>query len=110
VDSLSKLLARQGRFLERESMVTFLVTELQEVFPEGSWAEQVSVSEKDNNSYSLEIISMSSSTGDISTLLERLGKVAGVSDVRMLYSEQSGSSRREQKSTRLKVACVWSQQ
>jgi Tfp pilus assembly protein PilN len=110
-DTLSARLWASARYAQRESMTTFALSALQDAFPEGVWAEQIAVTERDTTHWGIDILALSYSTGLIPDFLRLIGDIPGVSDARMLYSEQIalGNGRNAKKAIRLKVSCLWNQ-
>jgi len=108
-DSLITLLEAKNAFLGRESVVTMLIENLQTVFPEGMWVEQVDITEKDVSLWNGEIIALCYSTSLIPKLLRNLESIDGVSQVNLLYSEQIrlGNQKWGKKAIRLKTGFVW---
>ncbi|MFW5775541.1 MAG: PilN domain-containing protein [Chitinivibrionales bacterium] len=108
-DSLRQVFDKSARFLGRESVVTEFFSELQHAFPEGVWAETITLSEKDRSAWDIDIIAVSYSTASIPSLISRMEKINGVQDVKMQYSEQTqvGSKWRKKNAVRLKLVCSW---
>ena len=76
------------QFTTERSRVTGLVSDLQTVFPENAWAEEVSIALIGRDRYQCDIQAVTPASGLIGTTLETLGKVAGMSDARLVSSEQ----------------------
>ncbi|MFW5775046.1 MAG: hypothetical protein ACOCW2_02045 [Chitinivibrionales bacterium] len=108
-DSLRQIFDQSAQFLGRESVVTELLSGFQHAFPEGAWAEDITVAEKDTRSWDVSIIAVSYSTATIPVLIGKLEKIAGIRDVKMQYSEQTkvGSKWRKKSAVRLKLVCSW---
>ena len=100
---LNKRYSGELRLLGRESAVGHVLTELQDAFPEGIWAERISIVERDSETWDLEIIALSYSTGVIPSLLKNLERISGVSDTRMVYSEQTKLGKRRQGKSVMRV-------
>jgi len=114
LDTLRQELMHKAGSIRRESIVTYLLAEFQESFPEGAWAEQIVVSERDSQSWSVDILAMALSTADVPQLLQRTKSIPGMQDVRLLYSEQTtvggGKARRgvrEKRAIRVKLEGAW---
>lgn len=106
-DSLLQILQEKARFITDESIVTFLLNELQIVFPDGIAAEEINISEVGERTWRMDIRALSYSSSLIGPFLEKLGGVKGVSDVRMVYSEQT--EQKKKKAIRFKTECIWEQ-
>ncbi len=104
LDSLKTVFKQKANFLGRESIITFLLNEFQEVFPDGMWATNIDIGESSEKSWRIGIIANSYSTSNISSFMSRLGKIEGVKDVRLIYSEKLKGSR---KTMKMKVECDW---
>jgi hypothetical protein len=76
------------QFTTERSQVTGLVSDLQNVFPENTWAEDLSIALTTHDHYQCDIQAVTPATGLIGTTLETLGKVSGMSDARLVSSEQ----------------------
>lgn len=109
VDSLQKLLERKATFSERESSLTLLMNDLQMVFPDGVWMDQLALSEVENRRYSADMTILSYSTGLVPELLNKLSAINGVAAVRMLYSEQTTENGKKEgkKAVKCKVNFGW---
>jgi hypothetical protein len=110
VETLRDALMRKAGSIQRESIVTYLLSAFQETFPEGAWAEQIVVSERDSRRWSVDILAMTLSTAAVPDLLQRVQDIAGMRDVRLLYSEQTvvdPKARRKTRATRVKLEGVW---
>jgi hypothetical protein len=76
------------QFTTERSRVTGLVSDLQTVFPENAWAEEITIALIGRDKYQCDIQAVTPASGLIGTTLENLGKVAGMSDARLVSSEQ----------------------
>jgi hypothetical protein len=76
------------QFTTERSRVTGLLSDLQNVFPENAWAEEFSIALTTRDHYQCDIQAVTPNTGLIGTTLETLGKVSGMSDARLVSSEQ----------------------
>ncbi len=107
--ALRASLSARSALTARESAVTLFLNELQEVFPEGAWAEQIAASEADGSGFSVQITAVAYSTALIPEIMQRLSAAPGVSSVRMQYSEQGHERKGERgkRVVRCKIGCVW---
>ncbi len=103
LEELTTRFSGKARLLGRESAVGHVLTELQEAFPEGMWAERISVVERDSRSWDLEVIALSYSTAGIPSLIKNLEQIQGISDTRMIYSEQTQLGKRRRGKTVMRV-------
>ncbi len=108
-DSLRTQFDLKTRDITGESIVTCLLSDFQTVFPDGVWAEQIGVSETSPTAWSVDLLAVSYSTANIPALLKNLGAIKGITDIRMMYSEQTAvkENRAEKKAVRVKVNCMW---
>ncbi len=108
-DSLKQLLSRSAGFLGRESEVTRLLSDIQHAVPEGVWAQEITIAEKNENSWDVNIIAVSYSTATIPVLIGNMEKLKDTRNVKMQYSEQTktGESLRKKNAVRLKLVCSW---
>jgi len=106
---LQRSLAQKNRFINQRSYLTYPITELQTVFPEDSWASDVSFTEANNGSLNCSITAFAYSSSLIPVLLKNLSSLAGMSNVRMVYSEQTtaGRGRAGEKAIKLEIECSW---
>jgi hypothetical protein len=103
--TLSGVMAQKTRFFSQRSALTHPVTELQTAFPEGVWAEDISFSEGNSGIWGCTIVAYANSSGLIPSFLKNLASIPSMSDVRMVYSEQTGIShvKAGEKAIRLQV-------
>lgn len=106
-DSLKTVFKKKASFLGRESIVTYLLNEMQLVFPDEVWVEQIEISEVDEKNWHINIIALSYSTALIPQVLTNLEKVKGISNVRMIYSEQVKIGKRKKLATKVKIEGNW---
>lgn len=107
LDSLKNRYTRQTQFFHRKSSVTFLMNELQTVFPDGICAEQIDINENELRQWKMDIIALSYSTSLIPQLLSNIEKIPGISQVRLLYSEQVATENGRRHATKMKIECLW---
>lgn len=105
-DVLLKEFHEKMKFETGRSHCTTMLSDLQTAFPEGSWAEAISITEIDTSIWQCEIQALSRSSGLIGNVLEALGKISGTSNARMTYSEQITQPDKS-KVIRFKVKCEW---
>lgn len=105
-DSVMVQFKEKARFIADESKVTNLLSDFQEIFPEGMRAEEITISGNEDRSYQIDIRAIASSSGMIGTLMERLGKIQGITGCRMIYSEQI-PAQQEIKGIRVKIQANW---
>lgn len=85
---LLKSIRGKLRFSNERSRVTTLLSDLQGVFPENAWAEEVTISLVGNDKYQCDIQAVTPESGLIGKTLETFGSTAGISDARLVSSEQ----------------------
>lgn len=107
LDSLKTLFRKKASFLSRESIVTYLLNELQLVFPDGVWTEQIEISETDEKKWKINIIALSYSTALIPQTLSNLEKVEGIGNIRMIYSEQVKIEKTKKRVIKAKIEGNW---
>ncbi len=105
LDSLKSVYLQKASFLGRESIVTFLMNELQQVFPDGTWAQHIEITEAETNMWHINTIALAYSTALIPRLLSNMEAVMGISNVRMIYSEQTSFGGK--RAIKLKIECNW---
>jgi nitrate reductase NapAB chaperone NapD len=88
-DSLLGEINRKNAFITGESAITRLLNDLQEVFPEGAKAEEISILERNEDSWRLVVRAYAKSSSLIQPLIGNVQKIKGIRDVRMIYSEQA---------------------
>lgn len=104
--SLKRTYKEKAIFFTRESIVTFLLNELQLIFPDGVWADQIEISENDEKLWRVNIIAQSYSTALIPQFLNKLEQIEGTDKVRMIYSEQI-KTEKNKRAIKIKVECLW---
>jgi len=105
-DLLLKKFREKMKFETGRSHCTTMLSDLQTVFPEGTHAESISITEIDTSTWQCEIQAFSRSSSLISNVIDNLGKASGVSSARMTYSEQVTLPDKS-KAIRFKVKCDW---
>lgn len=105
IDSLSNAYQSKAGFFERESAVTNLLSALQTAFPDGVWADRIDIAESNSRCYAVDIIAFAQSTATIADFISRLGVVSGVTEVRLIYSEQTVVDKA--RVVRLSISCSW---
>jgi len=94
-DSLLTQLEKTGVVTARESRLTHLLSDLQTKFPEGVWADEISIIEQSDSGWNVGIVALSGSTGLIGTLMKNLTETSMLTQLRMVYSEQVKDKRGE---------------
>ncbi len=103
---LKRQYKKKARFFQRESVLTHLIDTIQVIFPEGAWAEQIEMSERDNSSWDISIIACAYSTALIPSFLQSLEQVSAIDEVRMIYSEQV-KEKGKKRVIKIKVEALW---
>ena len=106
-DSLITIFKEKAQFIENESTVTNLLSNLQSAFPDGMWAEEISITEIEKNKYRLDIRALAYSSSLIGPCVSNLQKLDGITNTRMVYSEQT-NVQKGAKGIRVKIECLWS--
>jgi hypothetical protein len=106
---LQQTLVQKNKFINQGSLLTYPITEFQTAFPEDSWAGDITFSEAASGSWNCAITAFAYSSSQIPVLLKNLAAVPGMSNVRMLYSEQTaaGRGRAGEKAIKLQIECMW---
>jgi hypothetical protein len=106
---LQQTLAKKNKFVNQGSLLTYPITEFQTAFPEDSWAGDIEFTEASNGSWNCTITAFAYSSSQIPVLLKNLAKVPGMSNVRMVYSEQTTAShgRAGEKAIKLQIESIW---
>ena len=105
-DSLLSLFKNKASYIANESTITGLMSDLQNVFPEGMWAEEITITEIDNRKYRLDIRALAYSSSLIGPCINNLQSVKGIQNTRMVYSEQT-DVQRSVKGIRVKLEGFW---
>jgi Tfp pilus assembly protein PilN len=105
-DELLKNFQKKMKFETGQSRCTILLSDLQSVFPEESWAEAISINEIDASGWLFEIQAFSRSSNTIGRVLESIRNIPGVVNTRMTYSEQMTLPDKS-RGIRFKVKCEW---
>jgi Tfp pilus assembly protein PilN len=103
---LAKAVVEKVQFSTQRSHVTQFLSALQNVFPENAWAESIAIALNGKDLYQCDILAATQSSGLIAITLENLSKVAGVSNARLVSSEQ-GTLRIGGKGMLFKIKCDW---
>jgi len=106
LNSILVLFNEKAGFIAEESRVTELLSNLQEVFPEGMWAEEITAIDNAEQGYQIDIRAIASSSAMIGNLMEKLNNVKGISQCRMIYSEQI-PVKEKISGIRVKIQAVW---
>lgn len=108
VDSVLVRFNEKAGFIAEESRITELLSEFQEIFPEGMWAEEITAIDIVDRGYQIDIRAIASSSGMIGSLMDNLNKIKGISQCRMIYSEQI-PAKEKARGIRVKIQAVWKQ-
>jgi hypothetical protein len=106
-DSLIEVFKKSGSFSENESAVTQLLSDLQVAIPDGLWTDEIDISADSTKQYRLDMVVFTKSSSLLGKFMSNMHSLKGVSDVRMVNSEQMETKKRE-KVIRFRVECVWS--
>ncbi len=104
-DSLRTAYMKKAEIFKDKSRATLLMSDLQSVFPEGVWAEEISLSEIGANEYTLKIRALTFSSNSISPFLTNLNTTNGCSEVRVAYSENTTVQKKA--AIRFLTECKW---
>jgi hypothetical protein len=92
-------------YLFKRSNFTHLISDLQTIFPEGMWAEEIFITGSDNHSQKIELRALSNSTGLLGSFMKLMHENKKFSNIRMVYSEQVMV--KNTKVIRTKIECEW---
>ncbi|MBN1575033.1 MAG: hypothetical protein JW913_00670 [Chitinispirillaceae bacterium] len=107
-DSLRRRFEERAAFAAGESALTRLLSDLQEAVPEGMRAEELTIAERDGESWRLTVRAFAQSSSLLQQVIGSLQAIKGIEGVRMVYSEQvSGKGKGAQKGIRVKIEAVW---
>ncbi|HEX2957296.1 MAG TPA: hypothetical protein VHO70_10720 [Chitinispirillaceae bacterium] len=106
-DSLKNVFTKNVQHIQKESIITTLLNDIQNVFPEGMWAEEITIVESDKSMWKLTIRALSNSSELLSTFNNNLKKVHGTSNHRIIYSENTTLKNKPSSIIRTKVECNW---
>jgi Tfp pilus assembly protein PilN len=106
-DSLKNVFRKNAQHIQKESVITTLLNDIQNVFPEGMWAEEITIVESDKSMWKLTIRALSNSSELLSTFNNNLKKVRGTSNHRIIYSENTTLKNKPSSIIRTKVECNW---
>gem|GEM_PF-2381727 len=105
-DSLKMRLDGLAALVAKESSLTRLLSDLQEVFPEGTKAERITIVERDAASWNLVILAFSRSGSLMQPVITALQKIEGSQNVHLVYSERV-AGKQPDSGTRFRVEAVW---
>jgi hypothetical protein len=91
LSKLEHVMREKVGFLSKKSNLTYPITEFQSVFPEGVWADDITLKENSPDSWLCVITASSASSMAIPVFLRNLSSLGGVSAVHMVYSEQTAT-------------------
>jgi Tfp pilus assembly protein PilN len=106
-DSLKSVFTKNAQHIQKESLITTLLNDIQNVFPEGMWAEEITIVESDKSMWKLTIRALSNSSELLPTFNNNLKKVHGTSNHRIIYSENTTLKNKPTSIIRTKVECNW---
>lgn len=106
LDSVIAKFKEKAGFIADESRITEILSDFQEIFPEGMWAEEITATDIVDIGYQIDIRAIASSSGLIGNFMEKLSSVKGISQCRMIYSEQI-PAKEAVKGIRVKIQAVW---
>lgn len=107
-DSLVNEIKRSGVVTGKDSRITLLLSDMQGYFPEGMWAEEISVREQNDMKWQISIVALAKQTAQIGMFMKNLRDAGCMTDIRMVYSEQV-KMKTNDKVTRCRVECIWTQ-
>lgn len=105
-DSLKTRFDVLAALVAGESSLTRLLSDMQEVFPEGTKAERITIVERDAASWNLVILAFSRSGSLMQPVITGVQKIKGMQDVSLVYSERI-SGRQPDSGMRFRVEAVW---
>jgi hypothetical protein len=105
-NSLISEIKKSGQLSGKESAVTKLISDLQIVFPEGMWSDEIDISEKGNGLWHVNIVALAKSTSLLGIFMNNVHSAKEFSDVRMVYSEQVISKKGE-KVIKCRIESLW---
>lgn len=108
-DSLTAIYQKQAAFYGSKSIVTWLLSAFQNVFPENTWLSKLDITNTGQGKYRLEIEAFAYSTSDIPSVLKNIGAYDGITNVRMVYSEKTTVEGTVKKAILFKCECGWEQ-
>ena len=103
-DSLKSEIKRTGKLSGKESIVTSLLSDLQTIYPEGMWSDEIDIN-KTEKGWEVITIAFAKSTGLLGIFMNNVHKTKGFSDIRMVYSEQI--LLRGEKVIKCRIECLW---
>jgi hypothetical protein len=109
LDSLTMIIAKKTTYLSQKSVLTYPVTEFQTAFPDNVWAEEITLFENNTSSWNCVFVVYAGASSVLPSLLANLAEIKGMSNVHMVYSEQSATvkSRTGEKAIRLRIESNW---
>ncbi len=103
-DSLTSEMKKAGKLSGKESVVTSLLSDLQAIYPEGMWSDEIDIN-KSEKGWEVTTIAFAKSTGLLGVFMNNVHKTKGFSDIRMVYSEQI--LLRGEKVIKCRIECLW---
>jgi nitrate reductase NapAB chaperone NapD len=105
-ETLMKQVAGKAKFATERSRVTNLLADLQTIFPEDAWAENITIANLDKNKFQCDIQAFAYSSGKVSMVLDSIRTIKGLSNARLVYSEQTLLPDKS-KAIRFKITGEW---
>jgi hypothetical protein len=105
-DSLISEIKKSGQLSGKESAVTKLISDLQVVFPEGMWSDEIDVSENKKGQWHVNVVALAKSTSLLGVFMNNVHNAKEFSDVRMVYSEQV-TLKRGEKVIKCRIESLW---
>jgi hypothetical protein len=106
-DSLKTTFLKNAGHIQKESTITNLLNDLQNVFPEGMWAEEITIIENGESTWKLTIRALSNSNGLLPIFNSNFKNVSGTKNHRVIYSENTTVKNNLSAIIRIKVECDW---
>jgi hypothetical protein len=106
-DSLKTLFLKSAGHIQKESAVTTLLNTLQHLFPDGMWAEEITIIESGESTWKLTIRALSSSSELLPVFNSNFQKIPGTVNHRVIYSESTTIKNSQSATIRIKVECDW---
>lgn len=103
---LMKQVGAKAKFATERSRVTGLLADLQTVFPEDAWAENITIADLDKNTFQCDIQAFAHVSRKVSDVLDAVRSLKGITDARLVYSEQVVMPDKS-KVIRFKITCEW---
>lgn len=106
-DSLKTVFLKSAGHIQKESAITNLLDNLQRIFPDGMWAEEMTIIESGESTWKLTIRALSSSSELLPLFNSNFKKLTGTVHHRVIYSESTVIKSSKSAMIRVKVECEW---